>query len=223
MQALMPKFRPFDRAVSVGFALALSTAAAGLFPAAAAAQGGPEETAKFLKTVDATNRGIREARDQVQKTIGVYNSIIELTAKDTKGAYKDLGKQTADCEKKVADLGPRVDEMKAGALSYFDAWKAATAAITDPDLRKRAEKRLADSQARYDDIAAAGRDARSRFDSLMTEIRDQSVFLGHDLNPSAISSLKPDAAKLNDHGKAALAKIDAVAKLYDDYAASMKP
>jgi hypothetical protein len=146
-----------------------------------------------------------------------------MTAKDLKSAYKDLNKDVADSEKKVVDGRPRVDEMNTEAEAYFAAWKASAAAISDPDLRKRSEERLAEPQARFAKIADAGKDARQSFDALMTDVKDQSTFLGHDLNPSAITSLKPDAAKFNTRAKTTLGKIDGVIKMNEDYVASMKP
>ena len=114
-----------------------------------------------------------------------------------------MGKDVEDCEKKVADGRPKIDEMNTEAEGYFAAWKASAEAIADPDLRKRSEDRLADARARFDKIAAAGKDTRQGFDALMTDVKDQYTFLGHDLNAGAIATLKPNAAKFNaraDHG-----------------------
>ena len=203
--------------------LAIVAAAVALRATPVAAQAGPEQTAKFLKTVEGTVKAIGESRAQLQKTVATYNSITEMTAKDLKSAYKDLGKDIADSEKKVADGRPKVDEMNTAAEGYFAAWKASAAAITDPDLRKRSEERLADAKARFDKTAVAGKDARQSFDTLMTDIKDQSKFLGLDLNASAIATLKPDAAKFNGRANAVFAKTDGVTKMYEEYVASMKP
>jgi hypothetical protein len=203
--------------------LALVAAVAASQATPAAGQAGPEQTAKFLKTVEATAKAIGESRAQLQKTVATYNSIIEITTTDLKASYKDLGKDVANCEKKVADGRPRVDEMNTEAASYFAAWKASAAAISNPDLRKRSEERLADAQARFDKIAIAGKDARQSFDALMTDVKDQSSFLGHDLNASAIASLKPDAAKFNARATTVLDKADGVTKMFSEYVASMRP
>jgi hypothetical protein len=202
---------------------ALVAAVAALRATPVVAQAGPEQTAAFLKTVEGTVKGIGESRAQLQKTVATYNSIIEMTAKDLKSAYKDLGKDIAESEKKVASGGPKVDEMNTAAAGYFTAWKASSAAISDPDLRKRSEERLADAQARFDKIAVAGKDARQSFDTLMTDVKDQSTFLGHDLNASAVASLKPNAAKFNTRANTVFTKVDGVTKMFDDYVASMKP
>ena len=202
--------------------LALVAAVAALGATPAAAQAGPDATAKFLKTVEGTVKAIGESRAQLQKTVATYNSITEMTAKDLKGAYKDLNKDIADSEKKVVDGRPKVDEMNTAAEAYFAAWKASAEAISDPNLRKRSEERLADAKARFDKIAVAGKDARQNFDTLMTDVKDQSTFLGHDLNPSAIANLKPDAAKFNTRASTVFTKIDGLTKMFDEYIASMK-
>jgi type IV secretory pathway TrbL component len=203
--------------------LALVAAAAALRATPVAAQAGPELTTKFLKTVEGTVKAIGESRGQLQKTLTTYNSITEMTAKDLKTAYKDLNKDVADSEKKVADGRPKVDEMNTAAEGYFAAWKASAEAISDPALRKRSEERLADARARFDKIAVAGKDARQSFDDLMKDVKDQSAFLGHDLNASAIASLKPDAAKFNTRASTVFAKTDGVTKMFEEYITSLKP
>jgi DNA repair ATPase RecN len=202
---------------------ALVAAGAALRATPVAAQAGPEQTQKFLKTVEGTVKAIGESRAQLQKTMVTYNSITEMTAKDLKGAYKDLNKDVADSEKKVAEGRPKVDEMNTAADGYFAAWKASAAEISNADLRKRSEERLADSQARFQKIAAAGRDARQSFDTLMKDVKDQSTFLGHDLNAKAIATLKPDAAKFNSRANMVFTKVDGVTKMYEEYIASMRP
>jgi hypothetical protein len=144
--------------------LALVAAAAALRATPVAAQAGPEQTATFVKTLQGTVKAIGESRAQLQKTVTTYNSITEMTAKDIKGAYKDLNEDVADSEKKVVDGRPKVDEMNTAAEGYFAAWKESAAAISDADLRKRSEERLADAQARFKNIAAArqGRAAELR-------------------------------------------------------------
>jgi hypothetical protein len=202
---------------------ALVAAAAVLRATPATAQAGPEQTKEFLKTVEGTVKAIGDSRAQLQKTVATYNSITEMTAKDVKSAYEDLGKDVADSEKKVIDGRPKVDEMNTEAEGYFAAWKASALAISDPGLRKRSEERLADARARFDKIAVAGKDARLGYDTLMKDVKDQYAFLGHDLNPSAITSLKPNAAKFNTRATTVFTKVDGVSRMYEEYIASMRP
>jgi septal ring factor EnvC (AmiA/AmiB activator) len=173
--------------------LALAAGLIALGTAPAFGQSGPDQTEKLVKSVESTMKSIGEARQQLEKTLAGYNSIMEQTAKDTKDAYKSLGKDIAESEKKVADSTLKVDEMNAEAARQFTAWKA------------------------------AGKDARASFDALMKDLKDQTTFLGSDLNASAIASLKPDATKFNARAKTVLGKIDGVNKMFADYVASIRP
>jgi hypothetical protein len=202
---------------------AFVAAAAALRAIPVAAQAGPEQTARFVKTLEGTVKAIGESRAQLQKAVATYNSIIGMTAQNLKSAYKDLNKDVADSEKKVVDGRPKVDEMHIAAASYFSAWKESAAAISDPDLRQRSLERLADAHARFGGIVAAGKDARQSSDTLMTDVKDHSTYLGHDLNASAIASLKPNAAKFNTRADTVFSKVDGVTRMFDEYITSLKP
>jgi len=187
------------------------------------AQTGPEATQKFLKTVEGTVKAISDSRTQLQKAVATYNSIIDMTAPDLKAAYAALGRDINDAEKKVIAGRPKIEEMNNAANTYFSARNASVQAITDPDLHKRSEERLNASYEQFQKISAAGKDTRQVFDTLMTDAKNQSVFLGHDLNAGAIASLKPDAAKFNGRANEIFAKVDNVTKMFDEYIASLKP
>jgi DNA repair exonuclease SbcCD ATPase subunit len=208
-------------ATAVGTVLA--AVAVAFTATSASGQGGPEQTEKLVKSVESTVKSIDATRQQLEKTVAGYNSIMEQTAKDTKDAYKGLGKDIGESEKKVEQAKLKVDEMNAEASRLFTSWKENAVAITDPALRKRSEERLADAQARFQKISAAGKDTRQTFDTLMTDLKNQTTYLGTDLNASAIASLKPDAAKFNTRAKDLFGKIDGVNKMFGDYVASMTP
>ncbi len=100
--------------------VALVAAMAALPATPAAAQTGPEQTQRFLKTVESTVKAIGESRTQLQKVVATYNSITEMTAKDLKSAYRDLARDITDSEKKVADGHLKVD----GVTRMFDDYIA---------------------------------------------------------------------------------------------------
>jgi chromosome segregation ATPase len=203
--------------------MALAAGLGALAAGPALGQSGQEQTQKLVKNVESTVKSIGDTRQQLEKTVAGYNSIMEQTAKDTKDAYKGLNKDIAESEKKVGDARLKVDEMNAEAQRHFTAWRESAAAISDPALRKKSEQRLVDAQARFQKIEAAGKDAGQSFDTLMKDLKNQATFLGSDLNASAISALKPDAAKFNTRAKTVFQKIDGVNKMFGDYVASIKP
>ena len=94
--------------------------------------------------------------------------------------------------------------------------------ISSEDLRKRSEERLNGTRERYNGILAAGDKARQVFNPFIASLKDQVVYLGHDLNPSALASLKPDADKLNKEGEVLFKKIDETVDEASGYITSLK-
>jgi hypothetical protein len=101
-------------------------------------QSGQEQTQKLVKSVESTVKSIGDTRLQLEKTVAGYNSIMEQTAKDPKDAYKDLGKDITESEKKVGDARLKVDEMNAEAQRHFAAWRRARPRSPIPSCARRA-------------------------------------------------------------------------------------
>ena len=96
--------------------------------------------------------------------------------------------------------------VEAGRL--FKNWEGSTAAIQDPELRQRSQQRLGQAKARYSEIETNGQGAARLYTPFMKALQDQVTYLGHDLNPEAVATLKPEADKLNAQAKELYSAID---------------
>ena len=196
---------------------------AAIFTVGAHAQEGHKQTERLVKRAGETLKEIVGTKQQLQKTLTQYNSIIEGKTDDANKTYKDLVKSVEQCEKKRGDVQKKTDEMEQEAHVFFQEWTTSLDAIANADLKKRSQDRLNDTRVRYGDILRSGRQAGGEFDAFIGELRDQITYLGFDLNPSAVASLKGDAAKFNQHGDALFGKIDDVSKMITEYIQSIQP
>ena len=174
----------------------------------AGAQEGVNQTEDLIKKGEQTVKAVAEARQQFEKTLATYNTLVEGQAADPKASYKDLGKAVKDSEDRVADVTRRQEEMNVEGGKLFASWQTSVETISTPELKKKSQERLEATQARYGKIATAGKDARGEYDAFLGGLKEQITFLGHDLNPTALASLKPEAAKLNNRAKQMFVKID---------------
>lgn len=191
--------------------------------AAASAQQGFKQTDKLVKRAEAVSKSIVEARQELDKARASYNSVIDGTAKDPRKAYNDAQKQLDNTDKKVADVGKKIQEMDADATIYFSDWSSSLTSISSADLRKRSETRLNGTKADYNKIKASAGKTNDSYKKFVAYFRDQLTFLGHDLNPSAVAGLKPDAAKLNGQAAALSKDADASLKVIDQLTTKLAP
>ena len=169
---------------------------------------GVKQIQELIKKANAGVESINDTKAQLQKTMDAYNTVLAPDVKDRRDAYKKLQKEVNESEKKRAVVATRNGEMNVEAGKLFKTWEGSTAAIQDPELRKRSQDRLAQAKKRYSDIQANGQGAARLYTPFMKALQDQVTYLGHDLNASAVASLKPEADKLNVQAKELYSAID---------------
>jgi hypothetical protein len=182
-----------------GFGQSLAAAAIVLSSAVAARpqDEGVKQVEQLTKKAGAMVEAIGNTKIQLMKAMDVYNGLMSDSATDRKGLYKKLQGEMATTDKRRAEITVRADEMRVEADTLFKSWADSAAAIGNADLKKRSEERLAKTKASFAEIGTVGQKAADLYGPVMKALQDQVTYLGHDLNPSAVASLKPDAAKLN--------------------------
>jgi septal ring factor EnvC (AmiA/AmiB activator) len=203
MESLMRHSSHSLRVALVAGPLALAAAAV-----VAAQDQGVKQVEELIKKANATVSAIGETKLQLTKTLGVYNSLLSDAATDRKDLYKKLQKEMENTEKRRAEIATRKGEMDTEAQALFQSWAESAKAISDPALRKRTEDRLTKTKASYAEIATVGSKASEMYGPVMKSLGDQVTYLGHDLNPSAVASLKPNATKLNAQADELVHRID---------------
>ncbi len=183
---------------------------------------GIKQGERFAKTGDETVRAVVEARDQIRKTLDAYNALVTQPTQDAKGDYKKLGKNLSNATEKIAAVKPKTDAMNAQAEAYFKLWGSQVANIGDANLKARGEERIASTRKEYDGILAKLREAAATLDPFLKDLGDHINFLGSDLRPEALASLKGDAEKLNNTGKTLFGQTDATISSANTFFAPLK-
>jgi Protein of unknown function (DUF2959) len=189
----------------------------------AAQDEGVKHVQQLIKRANSTVEAINETKLQLQKTMTAYDTVLAPDTKDRRDAYKKLQKEMTNTEKKRAEIAVRAKEMNSQADTVFKNWEGSTAAIQDPDLRKRSEDRLGQAKTRFSEIRNTGQQASDLYGPFMKSLQDQVTFLGNDLNTSAVASLAPDAAKMKARAEELYAAIEKTTAAANMNIAAMKP
>jgi hypothetical protein len=162
---------------------------------------GLKETDQFVKTGGQTLDAVTSAKLQVRKTLEAYNTLVTQPSKNMKGDYKKLMKSMDAMNERLTEAREKVDTMQQTADVYFAGRGDTIKNIHNPELHDRAQQRLTDSQREFGDVLQSLRSAGEALEPFRKHLVDQITYLGSDLNPSAMTSLKPDAEKLNAQGQ----------------------
>jgi hypothetical protein len=183
---------------------------------------GIKETDRFVKAGGTTSQAITNARMQTQKTLDAYNTLVTQPSKDMKGDYKKLLKASDSMNDKVAEAREKIEAMQKTGDTYFSGRAEAIKNIQDPALLSQAQQRLATNQQEFGGVLQSLRDAGGALEPFRKQLADQITYLGSDLTPSAMESVKPQTAKLNAQGADVFAKTDQALAKSDAYFKSMR-
>jgi hypothetical protein len=134
-----------------------------------------------------------------------------------KGDYKKLLKSSDAMNDKVADARQKIEAMQKTGEIYFSGRAETIKNITDPALQSQAQQRLTANQKEFAGVLQSMRDAGGALEPFRKQLADQITFLGSDLTPSAMTSLKPQADKLNAQGSQVFSKTDQALANADAY------
>ena len=77
------------------------------------------------------------------------------------------------------------------------------------DLRRSSEQKLNETKQRYAQLIAAMRNSESKMDPVLRAFNDQVLFLKHNLNAAAVSSLQTTAAGIDQDVQALIKDMEA--------------
>lgn len=212
------------RMSGVAFALWMTT----VLPGSASAQifgsdpEGIKRTDRLIKKAEDLVKQVVSARGEIEKTLDSYNAIFKDDMKNVRNAYKDVEGGMDKSEKQRAEVRKKLDEMKIEADAYFAGWSESLQEFDSENLRKRSESRMAETRSHFEKVLAAAGEARDAYEPFMTNLKDQWLYLGHDLNAEGIASLKPDAEELNGKAEKLFDKIDQGMDKANEYIESIR-
>ena len=138
----------------------------------------------------------QEAKVQFESALEEFLAVTKAEPDDLERAYRTLKKELDRSETKAADVRSRIADIERVANALFKEWKAELSKYTNADLRKASETQLTQTQDKYHRLLAVMKQAEASMDPPLAVFRDQVLFLKHNLNARAISSLQSTFGQL---------------------------
>ena len=138
-----------------------------------------------------------DAKKEIQTTLEQFGKVVSYEGGDLEATYKKLSGELEASEdiaklvrKKIADV-----ESVAGAL--FSEWDQELSQYSSADLRRKSQAKLTQTKSRYKDMLADMKRAEQRIDPVLRPLRDQVLYLKHNLNARALAAIKGELVKVD--------------------------
>ncbi len=138
-----------------------------------------------------------EAKEEITDALTEFGKVVSYQGGDLETQYNRLADQLEDSEEAATAVKQRVADVEGVGAALFKEWKAELAKYSSAELRSKSEQQLRQTRARYDEMLGAMKRAEARLDPALQPMRDQVLFLKHNLNARAVAGLKGEVAKVD--------------------------
>jgi hypothetical protein len=150
----------------------------------------------LVDRVEETRDSQNAAKEQFQTTLERFQSITNFAGGELEAKYKELNSAYERSRSRAEEVTERIDAVEDVADDMFAEWKEELEQYSDASLRSSSQQKLRDTQARYEDLLGLMRRSEQRMQPVLAAFKDQVLYLKHNLNAQAISSLQETAANI---------------------------
>lgn len=139
-----------------------------------------------------------EAKEQFQSALEQFTSVVEFKGGDLEDKYNKLNDTYKECEKKTDNVHKRIGKVEDVSEALFEEWEDELELYSSARLREDSRRKLNQTRRDYDRLIKAMKRAEKKIQPVLVAFRDQVLYLKHNLNAQAISSLKNELVAIED-------------------------
>jgi ElaB/YqjD/DUF883 family membrane-anchored ribosome-binding protein len=163
---------------------------------AALEQMGIEKRELLVNRVEAARDAQQEAQTQFKDALEQFKALVGYDGGKLEAMYESLRSTSDASTAKARQVRDRIAAVKDVAEALFKEWEGELQQYSDAGLRRKSERQLNETRARYGRVVAAMDKAADRMDPVLAVLHDQVLFLKHNLNASALGSLEGTSSSL---------------------------
>ena len=150
----------------------------------------------LVSRVESARDSQQDAQQQFKSALERFREVTNFDGGDLEDKYEELQSQLDASEKKAKDVHTRIEAVDGVANALFDEWEDELDDYSSDSLRRSSEQELDQTKTRYAQLIKAMRRAESKIDPVLKPLRDQVLYLKHNLNARAIGSLDQELASV---------------------------
>ena len=138
----------------------------------------------------------QQATEQFADALTRLKALYGFEGGELERRYDQLKRDYDRSARQAEDVHKSVRDVETVASDLFREWESEIAEISTPSLREESRRQLRDTQQRYTTLRSALLRAEHSMEPALTRFHDHVLFLKHNLNARALSSLKTESARI---------------------------
>jgi hypothetical protein len=170
---------------------------------------GYEKRDILVSRVESARDSQQAAKEQIKTTYQRFQELTHYNGGDLEAEYNKINDAYESAQSRAQTVSKRIDSVDKVANDMFDEWQKELGEYQNQDLRRSSEQKLNESKQKYAQLLAVMRRSEQKMDPVLKAFHDQVLYLKHNLNAQAISSLSTTTAQIQSDIQSLIKDMDA--------------
>lgn len=140
----------------------------------------------------------QEAQAQFKSALEEMTALINFDGGDLEEQYNVIQGQYEDSKEAAEHVSSRINKIEDVADALFDEWQDEIEQISSSNLKRQSSSKLRETQRRYESLVRSMRKAESKMGPVLSALKDNSLFLKHNLNAKAVGALQGEMVSIKN-------------------------
>jgi len=131
-----------------------------------------------------------DTKEQFKSALEQFTAVTNFNGGDLEAIYNKLNTEYEDSIDQAELVRKRIDDIKDVSEALFEEWEEEIAQYSSASLKRNSQSQLSSTKRQYKQLILAMERAETKLEPVLAVFKDQVLYLKHNLNARAISSLK---------------------------------
>jgi len=141
----------------------------------------------------------QDAKQQFKDALERYRSVVKVNGGDLEQRYEALNREYEASVAAANDVRARIEAVEDVAEALFDEWEDELQQYSNASLKSASARELSRTRSEYRTLLQRMKAAEKRIAPVLAVLRDQVLFLKHNLNARAIGALQGEYRTLQSN------------------------
>ena len=136
------------------------------------------------------------AQAQFKYALAEMTALTNFDGGDLETQYNVIEEQYKDSKDAAEHVSSRIEKIEDVAYALFEEWQDEIEQISSTNLKRQSLIKLTETQRRYQSLIKSMRKAESKMAPVLSALKDNSLFLKHNLNAKAVGALQSEMVSI---------------------------
>ncbi len=176
----------------------------------------------LIDRIEEAQEAQQEGQEQFKSALEQFKSVVNFDGGNLEKLYDRLNDEYENSVDAAEDISKRITKVDSVANALFEEWEDELDQYTNANFRRDSQRQLSDTKRRYQRVLTAMRKAEKSIDPVLNTLRDNTLYLKHNLNARAISSLKGELGNVNSNVSSLIAAMEKAIQESDTFIKQLK-